>query len=63
MIPLLLLFSQLSQAASLPAEQGNPHTFVVPRVQAAAVIDGRLDEEVWSQAARRTSKTRTRVSC
>ena len=54
MIRLLVLFFQLSQAAAPAVAQDRPHTFVAPRIEAAAVIDGRLDEEVWSQAARLT---------
>jgi hypothetical protein len=50
----LLLLSQLSQVPAPASEQSRPYTFVAPRIEAAAVIDGRLDEAMWSQAARLT---------
>jgi hypothetical protein len=57
----LILFVQLLQAAA-PAPSPAPGgvdgrgapTVTIPRIDATAVIDGRLDEPAWSQAARLT---------
>jgi hypothetical protein len=48
----MLLLAALLQIASGTADSTERFTFDVPRFEAAVEIDGRLDEEVWSRAAR-----------
>ena len=48
--PAMLLLAALLQIAA--ADTTDRFTFDIPRIDAEAQVDGRLDEEVWSRAAR-----------
>lgn len=53
MLPLLLclLLQQVSDAPAVVEGRGSP-SVTIPRIEATVQVDGRLDEEVWSKAAR-----------
>jgi hypothetical protein len=55
LIPLLYCLLQLTQIPSGPEIRGyGAPTFTIPRIEAGIIVDGRLDEPVWSQAVRLT---------
>lgn len=48
----MLLFNALLQLAAAPIQAPAEFAVTVPRIATQVVVDGRLDEPVWSQAAR-----------
>ncbi|NNG17886.1 MAG: carbohydrate binding family 9 domain-containing protein [Gemmatimonadales bacterium] len=54
MLPFVLLLQGSAQLAQPAVEGRGAPTVTIPRIEAAAQIDGRLDEPVWTRAVRLT---------